>query len=204
VSDPARPRAARTGRSTLPSRAAGGVVDVAQDFTDEYPDGDPLAARLIATLVKTGHALDDEFERCMVASFEAGQNVLNTLAVIDGAGESLTPTQIGERAVFSSATTTGTLDALERRGWIRRMPNPDDRRSVLVETTAEGRAVADEFLPGIRALELVLLSELTDRERTTLLRLLGKVLDGLVGAAERPPTPLTGRRVRPGRLGQGD
>ena len=48
---------------------------------------------------------------------------------------------------------TATLDLLERRGWIRRVPNPDDRRSVLIEITPDGRAITDQLLPGIRALE---------------------------------------------------
>jgi hypothetical protein len=31
-------------------------------------------------------------------------------------------------------------DLLEHRGWIRRIPNPDDRRSTLIEITPDGRA----------------------------------------------------------------
>jgi DNA-binding MarR family transcriptional regulator len=41
----------------------------------------------------------------------------------------------------------------EHRGWIRRAANPDDRRSVLIEITPDGRAIADQLLPGIRKLE---------------------------------------------------
>jgi DNA-binding MarR family transcriptional regulator len=200
VSEPRRPGAVRRGGSAFPSKATLGVVRVGDDFTDEYPDGDPLAAEVTATLVRVGEALFDEIDRCMAASFEASQNILNTLAVIDGAGEPLTPTQIGERVFSSSASTTGTLDALERRGWIRRLPNPDDRRSVLVEITDEGRATADRFLPGIRALEHAVLAGLSDRDRATLMRLLGKVLDGIAAAAGEPPIPLEGRRNRPERL----
>ena len=37
--------------------------------------------------------------------------------------------------LVASATMTATLDLLERRGWIRRIPNPGDRRSVLIEIT---------------------------------------------------------------------
>jgi MarR family transcriptional regulator, organic hydroperoxide resistance regulator len=41
-------------------------------------------------------------------------------------------------------TTGGTsklVDRIEARGYCRRLPNPDDRRSSLVELTAEGRKV---------------------------------------------------------------
>jgi len=34
-------------------------------------------------------------------------------------------------------------DLLEHRGWIRRIQNPDDRRSTLIEITPDGRAAAE-------------------------------------------------------------
>ena len=95
---------------------------------------------------------------------------------------------------------TATLDLLERRGWIRRVPNPADRRSVLIEITPEGRATADALLPGIRALERSILSVLTREDREHLLGLLTKVLARTAEAAAGPPGPLHGQRHRPGRL----
>ena len=172
---------------------------VGDDFTDEYPDGEPLAAEVLATLVRTGHAIDAEIDRAMVASHGWPQAILNCLAVIEGAESSLTPSQIGERTLTSSATMTNTLDTLERLGWARRVANPDDRRSVLVEITPEGQALADRFLPGIRRFEQAALSELTSSERATLLKLLGKVLKGMAAIAVTEPIPLEGRRNRPAR-----
>jgi DNA-binding MarR family transcriptional regulator len=174
-------------------------VKVDPDFTQEYPDGDPAAAEAFATLIRTGDAMNAEVERAMLASFEVPQNVLNSLAVIDGADTALTPSQIGERTLTSSATMTSTLDALEYHGWVRRVPNPDDRRSVLIEITDDGQAVADRFLPGIRAIENAVLAELTAAERATLLDLLAKVLRGAAQAAAAAPIPLDGRRNRPAR-----
>ena len=95
---------------------------------------------------------------------------------------------------------TATLDLLERRGWIRRVPNPADRRSVLIEITPEGRATTDQLLPGIRAVEQGILSALTHDEREYLLDLLAKVLTRTAEAAAEPPEPLHGQRNRPGRL----
>ena len=192
---PGRPRKASAGSS--PARL--GVVKVGEDFSTEFPDGDPLSAEVFATLVRTGQAVVGEIERAMEASFGASQPVLNSLAVIEGAGEPLTPGQIGERTLTSSATMTSTLDTLERRGWVRRIPNPDDRRSVLIEITPKGEAIADRLLPGIRALERSVIGTLTKAERKTMLDLLGKVLAELAKTAEADPIPLEGRRVRPER-----
>ena len=197
--DARRPR--RPGRAgAIPaSPAALGVVKVGADFADEYPDGDPLAAEAMATLVRTAQAINVELDRVMLASYGAAQPVLNCLAVIEGADSLLTPSEISERTLSSSATMTNTLDALERLGWARRIPNPEDRRSVLVEITEAGQKVADGFLPGIRTVEKAVLSELSRAELATLLRLLGKVLKGAAAAAADEPIPLEGRRIRPTR-----
>jgi len=95
---------------------------------------------------------------------------------------------------------TATLDLLEHRGWIRRIANPADRRSVLVEITPDGQATADRLLPGIRATERAILSALTPGEREHLLGLLSKILARAAEVAAGPPEPLGGERNRPARL----
>jgi DNA-binding MarR family transcriptional regulator len=108
----------------------------------------------------------------------------------------LTPSQVGERVLVASATVTATLDLLEHRGWIHRTPNPDDRRSVLIEITPDGRAIADQLLPGIRKLERSILSALTEDERA---HLLGRILARAAEVAGGRPEPLNGQRIRPAR-----
>lgn len=52
----------------------------------------------------------------------------------------LTPRQISKRLGLTSSTLSGYLAAMERRGDVRRLDNPDDGRSYRVELTAEGKA----------------------------------------------------------------
>jgi len=170
------------------------------DFQEEYPGGDPTCTEAYASLVRTGQALLGELDRRIRLTFDVPQPAATALAVIDGAREPLTPSQVGDRALVASATMTATLDLLEHRGWIRRIPNPDDRRSVLIEITPAGRATADQLLPGIRTHERSILSALTPDERTQLLDLLAKVLARTADIAGQHPEPLTGPRVRPARL----
>jgi DNA-binding MarR family transcriptional regulator len=199
VSDQRRPGRPRRASASSPSPAALGVVKVDADFGEEFPDGDAAAAEVYATLVRTGQALSLEIDRAMTATFGVPQTVLNSLAVLEGAVEPLTPSQISERTLTSSATMTGTLDTLEHRGWARRLPNPEDRRSLLIEITDEGRAIVDRLLPGIRKIEHVVFAGMTNTERRSLLRLLGKVLHGATLVAEGDPITLDGRRNRPAR-----
>ena len=177
-----------------------GIVKVDSDFGDEYPDGDAASAEIFGTLIRVGQALSYELDRASVASFGVPQGVLNSLAVIEGAGEALTPSQISERTLISSATMTSTLDTLEYRGWVRRLPNPDDRRSVLVEITDDGKAIADQLLPGTRKIEVAMCADLTESERKGAMKILAKVLDQAAALANADPIPLNGRRNRPARL----
>jgi DNA-binding MarR family transcriptional regulator len=150
------------------------VVRVDADFEEEYPGGDPTCTEAYASLVRTGQALLGELDRRVRLTFDVSQPAATALAVIDGAREPLTPSQVSDRALVASATMTSTLDLLEHRAWIRRIPNPDDRRSVLIEITPD--------------------------ERTQLLDLLAKVLARTADIAGQHLEPLTGPRVRPARL----
>jgi DNA-binding MarR family transcriptional regulator len=187
-------------KGSRPSLASLGVVRVDADFQDEYPGADITSTEAHASLIRTGQALLGELDRRIRLTAGVPQGAATALAVIDGAAEPLTPSQVSDRVVTASATMTSTLDLLERRGWIRRVPNPDDRRSVLIEITPAGRATADQLLPGIRTLERSILSALTPDERTQLLDLLAKVLARTAEVAGQHPEPLSGPRVRPARL----
>ena len=51
--------------------------------------------------------------------------------------------ELAAAANCSPATMTGIVDTLERKGLVAREPNPDDRRSLLVRLTGEGRGLKD-------------------------------------------------------------
>lgn len=193
----AEPYRRRPNPGPRPSHAAKGPVRVGADFAQEYPQGDASSTEAFATLVRAGAACLQELDRFVTAHAEMPLTAMTVLAILDGADDPLTPSQIGERALTASATMTATLDLLERRDLVRRMPNPGDRRSTLVEITAEGRASADRLLPGIHAFERSAGDALTAGERLQLVDLLAKMLDRLAGMAVEPPPPLTGARVRP-------
>ena len=199
MSEPSRP--VRPGRSrSRPSPASLGVVKVDAGFAGECPGADASCTEACATLVRTGQALLGEIERSIWVTAGLPHPAATALAVIDGAGEPLTPSQVSDRVLVASATMTATLDLLEHRGWIRRIPNPADRRSVLIDITPDGRAAADQLLPGIRAVEKSILSALTPAERAQLLHMLAKILTRTADIAARRPQPPGGQRNRPARL----
>ena len=62
----------------------------------------------------------------------------------------MTPRDLGVRLGVTASTLTGHLAAIERRGHTRRTANPADRRSAMVELTAEGRATLTACRRGFR------------------------------------------------------
>lgn len=70
-------------------------------------------------------------------------DVLARLATADELG--LTIGELARAADVSSRNVTGLVDTLERDHLVRRVQNPDDRRSVRVTLTPEGAAWLDAF-----------------------------------------------------------
>ena len=81
--------------------------------------------------------------------------------------------------MLSSAGVTSRVDRLERRGLVRRLPDPDDRRGVIVELTDEGLELVDAAVAANTASDRQLLERLTPEEIETLEGLLRKLLAGL-------------------------
>ncbi len=181
------------------------MVRVDADFVAEYPEADVSCTEVFATLLVVGDVLMALHEPRIEVTLGRSQTVAQALAVLDGAGEPLTPSQIGERLIVSSATMTSLLDTLEQRGWVRRTPNPEDRRSLLIEITDAGRDTADAFIPGLHKLERRVMSSLNETERSQLLDLLERVLaasergDGRAdrAAVRCPPPPAPPRLIQP-------
>ena len=70
-----------------------------------------------------------------------------------------TPSEIAEHMEVSLPTVSKTLTVLERRGWIERADDKNDRRRVILRATPEGRDAARTILDrGIERLAEVLAS----------------------------------------------
>ena len=96
----------------------------------------------------------------------------------------LTPGRLAASVMLSTGGMTKRLDRLEEAGLVRRSPDPDDRRGVLVGLTAKGRRVADAAVEAHLDNERRMLAGLTRAERAELERLLDKL--GASIAAARP------------------
>lgn len=73
---------------------------------------------------------------------------------------------------------TEVADDLERRGLVRRRPDPDDRRAVLVALTKEGRRVAEQVRAARDAEGDAYFARLVESDRRELARILRVLREG--------------------------
>ncbi len=73
---------------------------------------------------------------------------------------------------MTSGTMTNRVDRLAARGLVERLPDPHDRRGVLVRLTDAGRATVDGALAGLLDRERELLTGLDGAEQDRLAALL--------------------------------
>lgn len=104
------------------------------------------------------------------------------------------PTNLAESLNVTTARIANTLRTLERKGFVRRKTNPDDRRGVIVTITPEGRRFGEGQYRAAVADTRDLLAALTEDERSQLAALTEKLV---VSAAEKrgialPPSPMQG------------
>jgi DNA-binding MarR family transcriptional regulator len=102
----------------------------------------------------------------------------------------LTPTRLYQISLLTSGAMTSRIDRAAELDLVERLPDPDDRRGVLVKLTPAGKRLADRaiavHLSGVDRL----LTTLSRTERTSLATLLGKLL----GSLEALPAPKPRRR----------
>jgi DNA-binding MarR family transcriptional regulator len=177
---------------TQPEAQPRGPFRVSKEYIERNPNADPSATELVINVLHTAELLGRRLDRAL-REFGLTRGSHNALQILGGAIEPLTPTEVSARLTVTSATVTGLVDTLEKRGLIRRRPHPDDRRSVLLEITADGRRLLDELLPELIEHEKRWAAGLAATRRDQLMRLLGAVQDEL-RSLDDAPAALPARR----------
>ncbi len=93
-----------------------------------------------------------------------------------GAPYELSPGQLVTQTLVTSGTMTNRVDRLTARGLVQRLPDPRDRRGVIVRLTRTGRRTVDDAFAGLLDRERALLGELDGRDREALASLLRRLV----------------------------
>jgi DNA-binding MarR family transcriptional regulator len=163
-------------------------LGVAKDWTDSLlerwalirPGLDVDVYQVTARVSRIGQHIarrqEEVFGRFGLTRGEVG--VLSALRVA-GPPHRLSPTRLFKGLMLSSAGMTSRLDRLERRGYVKRVPDPNDRRGVQVELTDAGRKVLEEAVAANTTSERQLLGDLNKKEMAALTKTLREILANL-------------------------
>jgi DNA-binding MarR family transcriptional regulator len=164
------------------------TVGMADDTTDRLltgwdtarPDFEIGALQVTARLSRIGPHLARRQE-AIFSRFGLNRGEVGALSAlrITGPPHQLSPTHLAKGLMLSSAGVTSRIDRLERRGFVRRLADPNDRRGVLIELTDEGLEVVDAAVAANSASDRQLLERLGPEEIAQLEVLLRKLLGGL-------------------------
>ncbi|MFE1595167.1 MarR family winged helix-turn-helix transcriptional regulator [Nocardia sp. NPDC058705] len=137
------------------------------------PDVDVSPMAIIGRINRISRVLEQELKQ-----FFAGHGLerweFDVLATLrrSGGEVGLTAGALNRAAMITSGAITNRIDRLAAKNLVRRVPSPDDRRSIFVQLTAEGRELVDRLLPLHVANEQRLLAALGSTDRAQLADLL--------------------------------
>jgi len=147
-------------------------------FVDAVPQIDETVEGVVERIHLIGRYLDTLRGR-ITAPHQITARDYDILARLFWVGEPhrLTPTQLAAGTAAPATTVTSRLDRLERRGLIRRVADPGDRRSLLAELAPEGVVLFRRIVADQACHEAELLSDLSTGELRQLRELLASVME---------------------------
>ena len=149
-------------------------IRIAPDFEERYPNSSASATECAMNLVLTSDLIIKRITG-LLQPFDLSPASGLVLSILADAESPLPPNEIADRLIISRATVTGLLDSLEKRGYAQRIPHLSDRRMLLVQLTARGRQVANEFRPIVHQHQKVWLGVLSEDEQQQLIDFLQRL-----------------------------
>ena len=143
-----------------------GVVDA---WHRERPDLDVSSVGIVAPLVRLAGLVADA-RSAALATHGLDQSHVDVLGTLRRAGAPfrLTAGELSRRCRVTPGATTQRVAALEALGFVERVREEPDRRTVHVRLTARGRQRVDEILADVLAADDALLAGLTPEQRAAL------------------------------------
>ncbi len=153
------------------------VDDLVAAWHTERPDLDVAPLQVLSRVSRLARHLD-RARRAAFAAHDLETWEFDVLSALrrQGPPYQLTPGALLRATLVTSGTMTNRIDRLAAAGLVRRGPDPQDRRGVLVTLTEAGRARVDAALADLVRSEDLLLNGLSEADRSTLADLLRVLL----------------------------
>jgi DNA-binding MarR family transcriptional regulator len=153
------------------------------DFYEQTPEGNAVATEAVMNTIRTADLLFDRIGRLLRPLDVSAAGGL-VLGILRDRGP-MSPSELGQRLIVTRATVTGVVDSLERRAFVRRTPNPADRRGLLIEITPQGLDVLARLRTLIHRHEKEWLAVLSDDELRAYISLLHRIQDSVQSSESR-------------------
>jgi len=153
------------------------VDDLSEAWARERPDLDLAPVAVFSRLSRLSRHLDLA-RRTAFTSYGIESWEFDVLAALRRAGApyELSPGRLLRETLVTSGTMTNRVDRLAARGLVERLPDPADRRGVLVRLTPEGKAAVDGAFEALLAAEREFLGGLDAEQQDQLAGLLRRLL----------------------------
>lgn len=138
--------------------------------------------RTVAWLARTVHRLYDVQAQKILDRENISISHWYYLRVLAERGD-LNQLELSKRVGIASTTAVPALDTMEKRGLLKRMPDPKDRRKYDIRLTDEGKRLLDQLLPEIIDMIASTLEGITREELRTLWNVLHKIEGNLKSMA---------------------
>jgi DNA-binding MarR family transcriptional regulator len=126
------------------------------------------------------------FERALdAAGLALDRPALSVLLTLHMADRPLRVGEIAERMQVVGPHVTRQVQALERRGLVRRVDDPQDRRASLIEPAEEGSAAMNRYTASMISWFTDAIADWSDRDREDLGRLLGRLSQDVIARLAR-------------------
>lgn len=149
-----------------------------EDFLKGYPDLDADAVILCLRMRRLTRDVLRNIDQYFAQSGLSRSRFDVLRALFHHPDQALTPTELAAEVGITRASMTSNLDELEEQGLIRRGPHPNDRRRISIHLSEKGHEFMVEELPHHYEQSALVLSHLTEDERSALLALYGRVALG--------------------------
>ena len=132
---------------------------------------DPATGDLVMALARRVRRAHVE----ALADWEVTPGQARALRVLTGA-DGMRPSELADALRIAPRSATEVVDALEQRGWVRREPDPTDRRATRLVPTDDGRQLVERIDDVRREASQRVLDVLTPAQRRTLHEILAVVV----------------------------
>lgn len=153
------------------------LADLAPAAREEMPgaDGaDYVLERQVGHLLRRAHQRHSAIFQEHIGASQLTPLQFAALIKLRDLGE-VSQNQLGRLIAMDAATMQGVIKRLAARGLIRRRPDPNDRRRLILSLGPEGRALADSAVEAATEITRLTLAPLNDDDQRTFLALLARL-----------------------------